>query len=757
MVLKQNTVNRFLLTSIGKPATMPLFLLRRLKVDIHRDSIMQTLKGVFGFDTFLPTQERVVSHLLDGKHTLAVMPTGSGKSLCYQLPALLMPNISIVVSPMISLMNDQVRQMRLLGVPAAMYHSGLDAVEKGAVLTRLEADDLKLLYVAPETLVKEGFLQNINPDKVDLLAVDEAHCISIWGHDFRPEYRLLASLAERFPRAVRFASTATATPKVRKDICSILDIPADYQIVESFDRRNLMLTVEQKQNGFDKLLNFLTDHPNESGLIYCLTRKGVDSLADKLQRQGYSVLPYHAGLSDMERSGNQELFVRDEARIIVATIAFGMGINKPNIRYVVHYDLPKNIETYYQEIGRGGRDGLPCVCMLMFSWSDVRKVKAVINLNDSPNRREMYNRHLQALLGYIDTSLCRRIPLLNWFGEKHEISNCGMCDNCLKHDIEWVDATIPAQKFLSAAVRSREIFGAGHLIDILRGSENKQIKRFKHEELSVYGIGKDWSREDWFGLFAQLRQNRLLDVDPEHGSIVLNEKSWKVLRNELDVRVPKEAVAVLIQSPCSECDLSLLELLDKERVAIARRIAMPPYMIASDKALREMASFYPQSMESLAGTTGLGTKVIAEYGDRFLRVIMSFCERNKIAEIARPEKEPRTKPKKSKSALVGEFLALGNSIHMAMIEFDLTREVILRHVNAFLEEGGLLDPVILLNSSLLEDDQVEKAIETFRRLGTGYISPVQQVLGDEYTYQELFIIQLYLLAKARIDGNHIEP
>lgn len=722
-------------------------------MDHSPERIRQILKATFGFDAFLPAQERVVSRILEGKSTLAVMPTGSGKSLCYQLPALMLPNLSIVVSPMISLMADQVRQMQVLGVSAAMYHSGMDAVERGSVLTRIKVGDLKLLYVAPETLVKEGFLRHLPVEKVDLLSVDEAHCISYWGHDFRPEYRELDVLARRFPNAVRFASTATATPRVRKDICAVLGIQPDGQIVESFDRRNLMLVVEQKQNGFDKLLNFLHDHPGESGLIYCLTRKSVDALADKLQREGFPVLPYHAGLSDAERTHNQELFVRDEVRLIVATIAFGMGINKPNIRYVVHYDLPKNIETYYQEIGRGGRDGLPCVCMLMFSWSDLKKVQAVIDLNDDPQRRELYHRHLQAMLEYTDTKVCRRIPLLTWFGEQHAITNCGMCDNCLQQSTEWIDATVQAQKFLSTVYRSGGYFGPSHLIDILRGSENKRIKQFKHDKLSVHGIGRDFSRENWFGLFTQLRQNGMLDIDAQHGSVVLNEQSWKVLRGEAKVRMPKAAVAALIPAQSGECDMALLELLVKERMAIARGISMPPYMIASDKSLREMACHYPQSMDSLALTPGLGKKVLADYGERFLQVITTHCGANDIQEVPRLQKHLPAKPMLSKSAMVGEYLVAGNGIHQAMVEFDLSRDSILRHVQAYLEADGKLDPQLLLDASLLDEEQIAVVTQCFARLGTAYLSPVRQALGEEYSYQELRLIQLYLLAKARAESD----
>ena len=716
-------------------------------METGRDRIYQMLSEVFGFDAFWPAQEAVVNRLLQHQHTLAVMPTGSGKSLCYQLPALLMPNFSIVVSPMISLMKDQVMQMQAIGVKAAMYHSGMDAVERGEVLTQLQAQDLKLLYVAPETLTKESFLQNLDPAQVDLLAVDEAHCISIWGHDFRPEYRMLGELVSRFPRAVRFALTATATPKVRQDICKVLGIPPANQFVESFNRKNLMLAVQEKYNAQGKLLNFLNSHAGESGLIYCLTRKRVDSLADKLAAQGFSVLPYHAGLPDEERRLNQEKFIHDEVRIVVATIAFGMGINKSNIRYVVHYDLPKNIETYYQEIGRSGRDGLPSVCLLLFGYQDLILLQKIIALNDNPDRRKVYFQHLDALMGYINTSGCRRKPLLNWFGESYQDGNCQMCDNCLDQAAGEMDASIQAQKFLSAVYRTGQIFGSGHIIDLLRGSQNKKIKEHRHDELSVHGIGREWSREEWYSLFTHLRSRQLLEVEATHGSVVLNEQSWEILRQQRQVMIPQAVNALLLATTDQECNLSLFELLQQKRFELAHAKGLPPYILFSDTSLREMAIYLPHSPESLLRITGVGQKKLQDYGEAFLELIRGFCREHGLQELPHPGTPKLPKPDTSKSTQIGEYLAAGHSLQQAMLKFDLKQETLLRHVQSYLKNGGRVEPEAFWEASLLPEADKAEIAAAFDRLGLDFLRPLKDEFGEKYTYHDLRLIQLHLLAK----------
>jgi len=431
--------------------------------------IYQVLAERFGYSGFLSTQKEIVTGLLEGKSILAVMPTGSGKSLCFQLPALILDGCTLVVSPMISLMKDQVMQMQQLGIAAAMHNSMQSAAEQAKVRSELISGKLKLLYAAPETLLKQSFLELLDTCPPALIAIDEAHCISMWGHDFRPEYRQLHTLRNRWPQTPCFALTATAIPKVRADICKLLAIPTENQIIESFNRPNLLLAVEPKKDSFNRILGFLKSHGNESGIIYCMTRKTVDRITDKLIAEGYNVLPYHAGLTDLERHRNQEAFINDEVPLMVATIAFGMGINKSNIRFIIHLDLPKSPETYYQEIGRAGRDGLPSTCLLLYSFGDVILLRKIIFTSEDMELNRSHERHLDAMINYCEQNGCRRKPLLNWFGEDYGDSNCQMCDNCLAEVAQKSDVTLQAKKFLSAIYRAQQAYPAARIIKILRG------------------------------------------------------------------------------------------------------------------------------------------------------------------------------------------------------------------------------------------------------------------------------------------------
>jgi len=712
-----------------------------------KESIYETLKATFGYDSFLTLQEEVIYNLLEGRHTLAVMPTGSGKSLCYQLPALLLPNFSIVISPMISLMKDQVMQMQALGIKAEMHHSGMNWQEQEHVRQKIAEGQVKLLYVAPETLLKEHFLSFLSGRQIDLFAIDEAHCISTWGHDFRPEFRQLQQVLDLFPQAVCFALTATATTRVRNDICQILNIPRENAFLDSFNRKNLLLIVEPKQNPYSRLHNFLSSHKSESGLIYCLTRKHVDDLADRLQTDGYSALPYHAGLSDIERTTNQEAFIRDEVRIIVATIAFGMGINKSNIRYVVHYDLPKNLETYYQEIGRSGRDGLPSVCMLLFGTADLVMVNRIIEMKEDIQRIRTEKKQLEALLSYARTNSCRRIPLLNWFGEHYPESNCGMCDNCISDDQEQIDVTVQAQKFLSAVYRSGQTFAAGHIIDILRGSSNKRIKEYRHEQLSVWGIGKDWKKEDWYCLYHQLRKQDCLDELPGFFVIKLNDKSAAILKGEASVQMPKALTTALLEKTESVCDANLFHKLSEKRNELARKQGIPPYIIFSDKTLREMAEFFPQSEASLLRISGVGQHKLAQYGPEFLDILQSHCKEYGLRDSTPGQmKQP---DKKSKTIQIGEYIHAGHTLQQAMLEYDCKLETILQHLQKYLEAGFELPPQPFLAISSLSSEEQKKVMEAFANYGLQRLSPIYLHFGEDYSYLELRLIQLFLLASIR--------
>ena len=598
------------------------------------------LKEVFGFETFWPLQEKVITHILEKKDALVVMPTGGGKSLCYQIPGMIFDGLTIVVSPLISLMKDQVDQLREYGVPALFLNSALSMEEYRANEAKLRGNRVKLLYLAPEALLAPRTLALLSALKVDCIAIDEAHCISEWGHDFRPEYRQLAEVRAAFPDASCAALTATATPRVRDDIRQSLGIDAHNEYIGSFNRPNLFMEVAPKTEPLDQVLNLLAQYPNESGIIYCATRGQTDHLRSVLHRKGYSVRPYHAGLPEKERTENQERFSRDDIRIIVATIAFGMGINKPNVRFVVHYDLPGSIDNYYQEIGRAGRDGLPAHCLLLFGYGDLQKIQFFIGQKTEQEQRTA-NILLSQILGFAETDLCRRVPLLNYFGETDVPDRCGMCDNCRmgEEGKNLVDLTIPAQMFLSCVKRTGEIFGAGHIVDVLRGSNSRKILKFGHAKLSTYGIGSTYSAKQWRHIARQLIQKRLLLYNYEHGSLKLTPKAWEVMRGKETFlgRVgegQKERGAVLKhrESEASAFDPGLFETLRKKRKELADQANLPPYAIFHDRTLREMAFYYPRTRESLSALYGIGAVKLEKYADAFLDIIREHCRTHRIPE-----------------------------------------------------------------------------------------------------------------------------
>ena len=592
------------------------------------------LGDIFGYDEFRPLQREIIGNVLKKRDTLVIMPTGGGKSLCYQIPALIFKGLTIVVSPLISLMKDQVEQLTELGVPAVVLNSSLSNEEYSRNLERVKKNGVKLLYLAPEALLTPGMLSMLSSLQVDCLAIDEAHCISEWGHDFRPEYRQLVGVRSRFPLATCVALTATATPRVQEDIKNNLKFDASNEFIASFNRENLFIQVTPKNNPTSQTIEFLRNYPDQSGIIYCFSRRQVDDLYETLKSRGYSVRPYHAGLSNTKRTQNQELFIRDDVQIIVATIAFGMGINKPNVRFVIHFDLPKNIETYYQEIGRAGRDGLRAHCLLLFSYADIQKIKYFINQKDD-HEQQVANIHLNSMLQFAETNGCRRIPLLTYFGEDYSTEKCDMCDNCLAGEKKLVDITIPAQKFLSCVKRADEIFGANHIIDVLRGSQSKKVLKFGHTTLSTYGIGKEYSRKQWFHLARQFIQKGLIVQDTKYGSLKLTEKAYDVLKGrELVFGILEEEHFPDRKEKKKkyeyEHDHVLFEKLRKRRKELADKAGIPPYVIFPDKTLIEMAAFFPRSGESLLHIHGVGSVKYNKYGTIFMNIIDEYCQEHNI-------------------------------------------------------------------------------------------------------------------------------
>ena len=594
------------------------------------------LKNVFGFDEFRLLQEDIIQSILNKTDTLVVMPTGGGKSLCYQIPALIFKGLTVVISPLISLMKDQVESLRQSGVAAAFLNSSLSSSEYGATMSRVKQGKIKLLYLAPEGFLRPNMMDFLYSVGVQCLTIDEAHCISEWGHDFRPEYRQLIIARDRFPDAPCMALTATATPRVRDDIKNNLRMNPCKEYVASFNRENLFIQVADKESPLQQTIRLIRNYPGQSGIIYCYSRKQVEDLYASLKAEGFSVRPYHAGMSDEERNENQEHFIRDDVQIIVATIAFGMGIDKPNVRFVVHYDLPRNIEGYYQEIGRAGRDGLRSHCLMLFSYADVQKIKYFIDQKD-PDEKRIANIHLSALLRFAETEDCRRIPLLNHFGENHGVTSCSMCDNCTEAPKEKVDITVAAQKFLSCVKRTRETFGVHHVIDVLRGSKAKKIIKFGHEKLSTYGIGKEHSKKQWFQLSRQFLHKGLIMQNMEFGSLQLTESALDVLkgnekvfghldREEVDYS-PLEDTA---DKKISEYDHALFDRLRKLRKELADQIQVPPYVIFSDRSLIEMAMYYPQTEDRFLDIHGVGSVKYKRYGPAFLDVISDHCRENDI-------------------------------------------------------------------------------------------------------------------------------
>ena len=591
------------------------------------------LEHVFGYRAFRGPQQAIIDTLVGGEDALVLMPTGGGKSLCYQIPALLRDGVGIVISPLIALMQDQVEALRQLGVRAAFLNSSLEAGEAFDVERQLRAGELDLLYVAPERLLTGRFLDLLAQARIALFAIDEAHCVSQWGHDFRPEYRQLDVLHERWPEVPRIALTATADPRTREEIAERLGLVQAQRFVSSFDRPNIRYRVEAKQNGRKQLLAFLDRHRDESGIVYCLSRKGVDATAEMLCDEGVNALPYHAGMPAAERAAHQRRFLREDGIVMVATIAFGMGIDKPDVRFVAHMNLPKSVEGYYQETGRAGRDGEPAEAWLCYGLQDVVLLSQMIQQGEAGEERKRIERgKLDALLGFAESTRCRRGLLLGAFGEPFE-GPCGNCDNCLEPPRTW-DATEAAQQALSCVYRSGQRFGVAHLIDILRGSESEKLRQFGHDRLSTYGIGRELDANRWRSLFRQLLAAGVLEVDAEgFGSLRLTGAAKPLLRGEArfearfeEVRPRRreregakpKAPPVMLDDPAAQ---ARFERLRSARARLAKAQNLPAYVIFHDATLRAIAEADPDSLHQLAGISGVGDAKLERYGAAMLEAL----------------------------------------------------------------------------------------------------------------------------------------
>ncbi|MDR1976933.1 MAG: DNA helicase RecQ [Campylobacteraceae bacterium] len=591
------------------------------------------LNTVFGYKTFRSNQEEIIRHIIAGNDALVLMPTGGGKSLVFQIPALCLEGTAIVVSPLISLMQDQVNALKAFGVRAAILNSTLSADAAYRTTISMINGEFDLVYVSPERLNTESFLESLSRTKISLFAIDEAHCVSQWGHDFRPEYTKFSMLKERFPNIRRVALTATADKTTREDIIKTLHLEDCKVFISGFDRANIHYSVGVKDREKKQLLNFITkEHSGDSGIVYCISRKKVEDITEFLKAEGFNAFPYHAGLDKKTREQNQDRFIKEDSVIMVATIAFGMGIDKSDVRFVAHMDLPKSMESYYQETGRAGRDGLPSDAWLVYGLQDIVWQRSFIgNSTADDEHKKLECKKLNSIIGYVESVDCRRRVLLDYFDEKYP-RNCGNCDNCLNPPITY-DATSHIQKLLSCIYRVNVSsgsfgFGAGHFINILIGKEDEKVKRYSHDKLSTFGIGKDVSVSQWQAITRQLVIKGLIDVDPQHQTIKLTPKAISVLKDKnakvelrKDIPKTKKPGAKEKREFASDKDSELFKKLKALRLELAKQENMPPYIIFHDKTLMEMASREPKTMSDMGKISGVGEHKLKTYGEAFLRVI----------------------------------------------------------------------------------------------------------------------------------------
>ncbi|HEY1074867.1 MAG TPA: DNA helicase RecQ [Patescibacteria group bacterium] len=723
---------------------------------LSRANTLHTLlKTHFGYDHFRPLQEEIITHITAQKDAFVLMPTGGGKSLCYQLPALYFEGITLVVSPLIALMKDQVDALTANGIPAAFLNSSLTVGEMKRVQEKALQGELKLLYIAPERLAVPDFQSFLQSLPVSLVAIDEAHCISEWGHDFRPDYRNLRRLREQFTAVPVVALTATATHRVREDIIEQLGFQNSPTFISSFNRDNLSYHVRPKRNSFMGLVDILKKHPQESAIVYCFSRSDTESMAANLREAGFTALPYHAGLSSETRKANQDKFIRDEVQIMVATIAFGMGIDKPDIRLIVHMDLPKTLEGYYQETGRAGRDGLPSECILFYSYGDKMKQDFFINQLEDPLERTNAQQKLTHVIDFCQLETCRRAYLLHYFGEMWEKQSCDACDACLTPR-EQFDATEITKKILSAVVRTGERFGLKYVTDVLIGAKDKKIRERGHDMLSVFGIARDMPESDVMQIMASLVTRQfLMKNEGEYATFRLSQRAKQFLLENESIMLAKPLVREISLSRRKktkgelEYNQDLFEVLRVLRKELADARGVPPFVIFGDATLQEMATYYPRDNQSLREITGVGDTKLKQFGPTFLPVISDFVTQHDIPD-ARPISTLRLvrRGAEEKEGLTSTYLETKRllderfSVEMIAKARNLTEQTVLSHVEKLLLEGT---DVITDHLKFEVEDYKRTAIEkAFLQSGTESLSQVKAALGDAYTYTDIRITRILL-------------
>lgn len=714
-------------------------------------SILHTLKTVFGFHEFRPNQEAIIDSILEKRDVFAVMPTGGGKSLCYQLPAKMMNGTAVVISPLISLMKDQVDAARQNGIAAAYLNSSLASQEVSDLLCGLRNNKIELLYIAPERFAMPGFLDTLKAVPVSLFAIDEAHCISEWGHDFRPDYLSLSIIPKVFPRVPIAAFTATATARVQEDIGRKIGLRSPFTVRASFNRPNLFYQVVRKERVESQIMDFLMRRPGESGIVYRTTRDSVTETADFLSQNGVSALPYHAGLSPEVRDRNQEAFNRDEVTVIVATIAFGMGIDKSNVRFVIHADLPKNIEGYYQETGRAGRDGEAAHCTLFFGRGDIPKIRYFINQITDDKERAIVLDKLNQMAGFASHNVCRRRQLLGYFGEEYPDPNCGNCDVCTG-GVEKFDMTKDARVIMSAIFRTGQGFGGGQIVDIVTGADTKRVRELKHDQIKTYGAGKEKDKKHWHFIIDELlAQDALMQDGDRYPVLKLTDKGSAILYGKEQIAAIRKEEA---RSPArgrteEQFDASLFERLRSLRKRIADEEHVPPFVVFSDKTLHEMCRHYPASPSQMRGITGVGEAKLNRYGKEFIREIADYLSEHPdiIPPLAKVGErgfsgEVSSRREKKTGETVEEtyrFLQKGMSMEEIARERNLAQSTIAAHIEKLIQKGRDIDI-----DRFVEPAKRRKIEALFLASQLAALGPVVENGNGEITYEEARIVRAWM-------------
>ena len=735
---------------------------------MDNSALLSILKARFGYDSFRDGQEKVITNVLSGRDSLVLMPTGGGKSLCYQLPAMAFDGVTLVISPLIALMKDQVDALNANGIAARFINSALSSSEIEQTLSEVRRRQVKLLYAAPERLTLPGFRRYLRNLDLSLIAIDEAHCISEWGHEFRPDYRNLRQLRKDFPSVPVIALTATATEQVREDIISQLDLQQGQVFLSSFNRANLSYSVQPKGSSWELLTAMLQRLGGQSAIVYCFSRQETEDLAEDLNRQGLAAKPYHAGLDPETRRRTQENFAQGRVPIIVATVAFGMGVDKPDVRLVAHYSLPKSLESYYQETGRAGRDGLPSECVLFYAYADKAKQDYFINQIEDPSERRNARQKLAKMVEFAELPTCRRRFILEYFGESWEDENCGACDKCAKLE-EPFDATEIAQKILSAVIRTGERFGANHVIQVLIGSRAKRVLELGHDQLSVYGLAKDFGQTQLRDIMGQLQARGLLSRNNgEYPTLTVTDEGKEFLRQRLSLSLSQPNLTPAKPSranspPDIEFDEGLFENLRVLRRRLAQAQTVAAFVVFNDASLRHMASAFPRNMEEFSRIPGVGKAKLEQYGPEFLEAISNYAEANGIphrTNVPPPglglpggtEKKDQESEKRRRGATYDateELLSEKLTVGLIAQQRGLAETTVIGHIERMADAGVALDLAHLLP----DGERLNRMAEAFEVCGSSFLKPAWEFLGTEFDYNELRIARIYLRQAGRLPNE----